>query len=297
MTITTDEDTGKKGFSLLVVLLTILAIAAILTPIALGAKTRAIHTASLLRSDQLNFLSDGVATILASQLVAGSGNADIAMNSTRYRCTTDGVTIDYALQRHDGLINLNLSSKELLATGFQSLGFGPETAQDIAETVIAFRTSDQGRGPASSLGVRGGLKKAPIESIAELYDILRLGHVELQALMRTFTVNSTSPWIAVDQAPAQLRNRILDAGDFDSLPGPNVSDYSGAISVSVNISDGVSSGRFEAIFDVGGRTGRKPVILASWRHDLPAASGVTVDEGRCRNRFGPAFESTIAAMR
>jgi len=294
-----EETTGQQGFSLLVVLLTILAIAAILTPLALSAKTRALFSATLLRSDQLDFLADGVATILASQYVADidQTGAGVRMNSTLYKCRTGGLTIAYTLQRHDGLINLNLAPEALLAVAFRSLGFRAQTAQAFAETVVAYRSSKDGIVSGSALEIKDGLKNASFESISELYDFEPFRTVPLRKLSRVFTVNSLSAGITLTNAPDDLRNRIATAEDLSAFVQQPGSSNAGAVGVSVSISDEKASGQFNGIFDAHGAAGRRPVILASWHYDVLDEPGTIVDEGDCRNRFGTAFEMTVAEMR
>jgi len=289
-----DPRRDSEGFSLLVVLLTIMAIAVILMPLTIRAKTQAVFDASLLRTDQLDFLAEGIATVLAARVMdrMNARGQALAMNSMPYRCSLGSLHIDYRLQDQSGLINVNLAPKPLLEAGFRSLGFSTDDAEITTNAVIAFRTPKR----RSTTGVRGleiigGLKHTAMETVSELYDIRTIRRVPFQQLSATFTVHTQSPRMTRQYVPHALEGAIADEGQFIQASAPRSQT---PFVVSVKVHDAVRAGQFNSVFVAS--VNAKPRILETWRYDIETEGAIQAIEEDCSVRFGSDFADAVLRM-
>ncbi|MCI5075344.1 hypothetical protein [Oricola sp.] len=284
-----DTRDAQGGYSLLMVLLLMLAVASVLAPVTARIKAKALHETALLRIDELNALAQGLSVLLADQTGNGgdAGQAHLLANSTRYRCRVGSVHVTFAFQNQSGLIDLNRASEALLAKGFQSLGLAPAMAERLAQLVSAYRSYKPDDGAPAGLEIANGLKNAPFESVAELFDMQALRDLPLAQINRTFTIHSGSSRIAPAHAPNALAVRLSDkdtTGVAPQSPGP--------LDVLVTVMSGRMTGRFHGVYRYY-NDGRLRLV-ETWRHDIGDEGSDPVDAGDCSARFGPEFVQLVA---
>ena len=256
------EEGGSSGFALAVVLFFVLAVAAFITPLVLGARTDFLVASNKLQQDRLVMVAEGVVTVLARTLAATPVDApgpELTLRSVPLRCEMRTLTVEVRLQDQYGLVDLNSAESGLLQAGFEALGFERETAERLAETAIAFRLPPEqdGERPDVDAGtIVGGLKKRPFEATEEVYDFQGLRGTPARAIAETFTIYNRRPTILGPQMPQRL-SRILPVAPSPTYPfvvEENTEDLTRTyrIDVSVTDSDGGAKGFAGAIVTAGG---------------------------------------------
>ncbi len=268
----------EAGFSLVTVLWILVAISAVLAPIAIKARTQALHTASVLQIDRLDLLSRGLANVLA---VRHMNDRQTIANSTETTCAAGGLVVRFTLQSHAGLVSLNHAPKPALTQAVAAMG--QDNAANLAEAIIANRSYRQGGGSQPTSVIRGGAKQAPFESVSELYEIEGLLAVPYPLLHSTFTAHSTSNTLSAPDLPAHLKRAAEASRDLQT----GSTSRADVLTVSVDIRRGTVRGQFNGIF--AGGPGR---VVESWRHS--EFSDRDVSEGEpCASYFGTAVADSL----
>lgn len=243
----------NAGFSLVTVLWILVAIAAVLTPLTIRARTQVLHTASLLQIDRLDLLARGMANVLAVRQAEGGTEP---ANSVMYACTAGSLEIRYLLQSHAALVSLNHAPKPALTAALAALGL--DSAVSAAEAIITNRSYRQASSEQRTLSIRGGPKQAPFESISELYEIENLKGVPYRLLHRTFTAHSTSNALSAPDLPAHLQRAVEANEDLQAGPATHFDQ----LTISVDIRRGSVRGQFNGVFIRGVNH-----VVESWRYD------------------------------
>lgn len=190
-------DCTEDGFALLAVLGFLLILSAVLIPFASSARIRALtagnHYDEVRIGNGLSAINALVAVNLAVEQSSGP-RARNGLSSTQFHCSLGRGIVDIKIQQHSGLIDLNVANVELLQLGLAAAGLDTGMALQVAQTIGQYRRLDGDRSAVVSPALIGseGLKYAPFEDVAELYDFPPLRSVPLNQLMQIFTVHSRS---------------------------------------------------------------------------------------------------------
>ena len=268
----------EAGFSLVTVLWILIAISAVLAPIAIKARTQALHTASVLQIDRLDLLARGLANVLAVRHMNGR---QTTANSTETTCAAGGLVIPFALQSHAGLVSLNHAPKPALTQAVAAME--QDNAASIAEAIIANRSYRQAGGGQPTPAIRGGAKQAPFESVSELYEIEGLLAVPYPLMHSTFTAHSSSNTLSAPNLPAHLKRAAEASRDLQTGSAAR-SDF---LTVSIDIRSGTMRGQFNGIF-----AGGPDRVVESWRHDEFSDHDVSVREP-CASYFGTGVADSL----
>ena len=247
---------GEEGFALLMVLLFLMAVTAIVAPLVLGARTDFVVASNRLQQDRLEALAEGLLTVIARNLAAPpleARNEGITVRSEPLRCLSGRYRIEARVQDQRGLIGINNAQPELLAAGFEALGFERGDIDDLVEALVAYRTpppgeedpppgdpppedpptgepppdADPGQPPqranprlrsmVDSERVNGGLKLKPLEAIEELYDFTGFRGRPVREIAEVFSVQNTVDTVVGARLSTRLA-RVLPAGGSPGYP-------------------------------------------------------------------------------
>jgi general secretion pathway protein K len=228
-------DTDRQaGFALVAVLWFLVLVAAFVAPFAVAARTDFLIASNRSKKVRLDTLAEGVSTLLSLRLMehgdAAAPLADILQDSSPVSCNLGAYTFDIRLQDQSGLIDLNAADRALLATGLRAIGVA--TADAVAEAVVNYRHSGAPV-PGADVGIEGGAKGGPFETVVELSDFEALKYVEPTKLHRVFTVHSGQGIVALARAPAELA-RLLKT--FRGTQEADAGGSSRALAVEVTVS-------------------------------------------------------------
>lgn len=222
-----EDDNGTGGFALVAVLAFMLIVSAIIVPFALAARTRLMIANNEIEQQRLTLLADGLANVVSAELMAGPPPSNLPVNAEPARCHIGHMAVMLSVQDHAGLIDLNASGADLLSLGLVSLGFSRQPAEDLAKSIIAFRSTPSAfrttPEPSTSSGP-SRYKHAPFESISELQEFAALASVPLHDLQSIFTVNLKRGAITPAMAPKVLQSLLRDREDAsnDRINGSSV---------------------------------------------------------------------------
>ena len=272
MKATKDLVGSEDGFSLIAVLWIVIAIAAIMTPITITAKTHSQHTASMHHVDRLNLMAGGIAVALRAKLGSAAGRIELfesLSSSSVHGCKSGKVEVAYSVVPHSGLVNLNLASEDILGIAFEALGTDKIQATDLARQVSAFRSHSVVEMQDNADAIAGGTKHARFESVSELYDIPGLRNVSYRNLQNTFTTNTGSGSPNPARSNDILKRALQKAR---GVSGRGVSETHGhevAVTVSVALRIGSFTGQSNAIYSASNIAGRFDQTKETWRYDEP----------------------------
>lgn len=216
-------DPRDGGFAVVVVLLFLMAVTALIAPLALAARTELLVAANRMQQDRLALVAEGAFTVLARDLAAPPiepRSPALTVRSEPLRCVTEALAFEVRVQDQAGLADLNMAPPGLLEAGFVALGFGRGEAAGLARAVVAYRLPAGGEGESPRVppgAVVAGLKQGAFEAIEELYDFDGLADVPAAALAEVFTIHNATPAI-VGPVMSRRLSQILPAAPTPRYP-------------------------------------------------------------------------------
>lgn len=215
MTEMVNKDSDRNGgFALFAVLSFMLIAAAVATPFLTGARTRALIARNVASELKDRMVVRGLISIAAMRFIERARVSGSSL-PRRVTCDFDEGSVDFVFQDHNGLIDLNVASAELLVLGFQALGRSEADAVLLAEAVVAFRAVSPDRAATRTVSVQGGDKHLQFESVYELEDFKDPGERGFRDAASIFTVYNGTGTIHADDAPVALKTLI------SALPSSN----------------------------------------------------------------------------
>ena len=204
---------GEQGFVLITVIGVLLILAVIASTLMLASRTENKVRASLVAQAELGSLADGMLHLAALRVAtrprAGDGASRIPVDGTPLYCRDGMAVVEVSISDTAGLIDLNLSSADVLEMLLAGVGVPAAEAMRLAAGVLDFRDSDDiaSKGGAEAqayrqAGLPHGPKNAPFETIDELDQVLGMTGTLFARLAPLVTVHSRSP--SIDQAVAPL---------------------------------------------------------------------------------------------
>lgn len=221
-----DTPQGREGFTLIGVLVFCMILIPVCASLAQASRDLASDVGRDLSDAKLEFLAGGIAEAVAASL---SGNSDLfdQLNGRGVICTLKETIFAMSIRDHDGKIDLNNASSELLIKGFEAAGLDNEKAKLLQQYVEASRSNGDVPRAIASLVKKISLKHAPFEHVDELQDVLAALDSPATDLDRFFTVNTGVANIEEETAAPDLRSRLAtlindgvvfrDNGGFDHL--------------------------------------------------------------------------------
>lgn len=160
--------------------------------------------------------STGVVSLIAMQLQQTANDGTLASNidlSGQFNCSyREIVDVQFSIHDHDGLIDLNAGSAELIQLGFLALGFPTSQAEFLSERVLDYRDRDKvtGKGQLESIFYTNAEsiylpKNSRIFSIFELDQLPIEQKFNFMSLSRVFTVKSGLDGIDSSKATSALQ--------------------------------------------------------------------------------------------
>ncbi|MCP3445159.1 general secretion pathway protein GspK [Bradyrhizobium sp. CCGUVB14] len=293
---------GQRGFIVVAALWLLAALAALALVSSAYMTQSAISLAALDAPVQLGMISSAGIEMTAYRLSAPAAVSRPTHGGFAFRLANASVTIEY--QAESARINLNMAPQSMISGLFSALGVDADTAGQLANRVVAWRSAPRHNGQDSedALYVAAGLnylpRHAPFSSVDELALVLGAPATLLQQARPYLTVYSGTAAINVlDAAPQvisalpEMSSTKLDAflNQRDSLPSTDPEFVLGALGgrvagASVAGSDAYRV-RMQIILPDGRKSISEGVIMLSgpgaktayrvftWRDEIDPATG------------------------
>ena len=225
-------DTADGGF-VLVVVLAFLALFAVIVLMLSGAIRYDVQArANLLHAARAEALADGLATLVAAQLVeqmAGVSAKPLRPSGNAYRCRLGNMLVEAVVIDATGLVDLNAAPVELLERLIAGVGAPQNKARALAAAIGDYRDADDVPRPFGAetsdylaAGLNHGPKNAPFETVEELDQVLGMNRNIFLALRDLVTVHSQSPMLDIGFAPPELVVALAGMGSNVAHSGEEV---------------------------------------------------------------------------
>lgn len=220
----------RAGFALLVVIWGIGLISMLVVSFMTSGRLRLQAAHNIAASVSAGYIADAVINLttlalLSRQNAAATKPPDAVDDSAPRFCIFDNAAVAVAIEDEGGKIDLNAAPVEALQLLLRGVGLAESAAQDVSQSIVAFRTSAEPGAsgePALLTPVKSdkpvSLKQGPFETVTELDQVGGVDPVLYRLLLRFVTVNSGSPGIDPRVAPPGL---------FAALAGFPVEDVRG----------------------------------------------------------------------
>jgi hypothetical protein len=216
----------REGFTLIGVLVFCMILIPVCASLAQASRDLAFGVGRDLDEAKLEFLGGGVAEAIAAKLSANRNLFD-QLNGRWLACSLRETAVAISVRDHDGKIDLNNASSELLIKGFEATGLDSDDARLLQRYVEASRSNVDVPRDISTLVAKVGLKHAPFEHVDELQDALAAIDEPAADLDRLFTVNTGVANVEERTAAPELRTKLAtltnkgvvfqDNGGFDHV--------------------------------------------------------------------------------
>lgn len=197
----------REGFTLIGVLVFCMILMPICASLARASRDLAYAVHRDVDDAKLEFLAGGIADAVAARLGSDRRLFD-QLNGRWLTCIISGKVAALSIRDHDGKIDLNNASSELLIVGFEAAGVEHEEARLLQAFVEASRSNGTTPREISDLTSKVGLKHAPFEHVDELRDALSALGSKAGGLDRFFTVDSGVANVEQSTAAPELRARL-----------------------------------------------------------------------------------------
>jgi hypothetical protein len=263
----------REGFTLASVLVLCIILIPVCASLAQASRNLAVVSSRDLTEAKLEFLAGGIADTLAWTLTSNRNLFD-QLNGRWATCTLGETLVAISIRDHDGTIDLNNASSELLIEGFRAAGLQDEMARLLQQYVEASRSNGQVPRAISALTAKVSLKRAPFEHVDELKDVLAALDSPAIELDPLFTVETGVAGVETATATPALRARLSGRTDRGVLLGDN-----GGFD------------HIDVVLYLRSRSGEKPVGLSkTYRKISSIGDVVTMRRKRLRAEWPPTDE-------
>ncbi|MBA8882024.1 hypothetical protein [Phyllobacterium myrsinacearum] len=288
---------SEAGFALPAVLGFLLILSAVLIPFASSARIRALTAGNQYDDTRLGLVLNAVNAMVAGRLAKdrrGDENSPAYATPTRYHCALGRGSVEVQFQEHSGLIDLNVASIELLQLGLGAAGAPSSTVRELAQTITQFRRLDGDRTAAvpPQMIASEGLKFAPFEDVAELYDFLPLRSIALSQLMRVFTVNSRSAVVTGSSLSPAIKSKLSTYPEAAKAIVATATQGADFVTVESILHDGAASHYEAGIYQIGA-SGTGAVRLIN---SLPSDTAALPEVGAVTNGCSQILDSKATAL-
>lgn len=198
---------GREGYSLVAVLVFCLILMPVIATFSQSARTTARTTHNSLARNRLEFLAAGLADAIAFK-AAADRKFYRKITEKSLHCRYNGLTIVFAIEDHDGKIDINNAGGILLRAGFRAGGASKGNAEILQQYAEAYRSGQELPANLSDARSLPSLKGAAFERVEEIYDAveaLKLPPVDLTSI---FTVYRKAANVELDTASASLQKEL-----------------------------------------------------------------------------------------
>lgn len=279
--------TADAGFSLVLVLLVIGALAAAAVMFVQGVRALARQAASQVTSVRLELDADAGVQMAVLDIVGAARDRQWSRrfppDAKLVRCgMTEGVVLSVRVQDEAGKVDLNVASEKLLLALVKGLGL--PRAEALTDSLLDYRDSDRMRRPSGAeeaeylaAGRKLGPRNGPFQALDELGQVLGMTEEALGRLRPHVTLHSGQEGLdplSADPALVAVLARgasgldvSATTGDLREAPLPREMRgtsmrRSFTIQAQARASDGATFVR-EAVIELTAPRGR-PYILRSW---------------------------------
>jgi general secretion pathway protein K len=250
----------EQGFALLIVLWSLVLIALLITQILASGRTAASVAANMRASAEARARADGAIYETIYHLLSNGGD-HWAADGGVHRMQGNGVAIAVRAESLAGRINPNLASTALLAGLMQACGTSPAQAQQLAQSIIEWRSPPTSPKDADALlaayrraGLPFGPPGRPFSDLGELAYVIGMQPALLAKAMPVMSLYQSG-----DPDPAQSGALVREALALSGQTGTVGNSYNGTFPV-VTI---------EAEVDAAGATVRREAIVSLDGADAP----------------------------
>lgn len=246
---TTFRFRDDHGFALFAVLSFLLLAASVVTPLVMNARTSALIARNVADDVKMRLLADGLIDLAKAEITAKAGLPDFSIPQV-VQCAFGSSRISYEFQNHAGLIDLNAASADLLRVGFLASGHSADIAEKLAQTVLRFRSVEQGADQFSPVQVAGGLKFGLFESVDELNDFQATDMDLTPDYHRTFTTRTATGTVLKSAMPSATELVLKNMPEQDAYFVVSGSPPIVALSLSISVSR-QGKATHQALMDTG----------------------------------------------
>lgn len=288
----------EHGFALFAVLSFLLLATAIAAPLVTNARSSALIARNVAADLKDRALADSLFLLAGAEISSRSQQPDFELPRS-VKCTAEQTSIQVDILNHAGFIDLNAASADLLHVGFLAAGFEATTAEELAQTVVQYRSVEQTPGTARTVTVRGGLKHRLFESVDELHDFQTDDKDLSPDYRRIFTTHTATGTIlnsALPQSVETVLKTLLPESAYFVVSGspPLV-----ALTISVSVSR-PGKRLLIASIELGPNAAEGLQRLSPLRIDMDANQMAPRDTSSsvsaCEALFSPAAQELIRAL-
>lgn len=245
----------RAGFALLAVIWGTGLIATMVVAFMTNGRLRLQTAQNVARATQAAYVADsavGLATIelLAKRNVVSPTGLEPVFDGAPKFCVLDRAAVSLAIEDESGKIDINGAGPEMLIPALVGLGLDATKAKDVADAIIAYRTTPNG--PFGQILSSGGSnrpfepKQAVFESTLELDQVRGVDPALFRALLPFVTVYSRSAGVDARASPPGL---------FAALAGFPVDDVRALVAAPYPNQLNRNDARFPANFNQQGDHG------------------------------------------
>lgn len=225
---------GKAGFALLAVIWGTGVISLLVVSFMSTGRLRLQTASNIAGATQASYIAEGVInqaamTLLGERdLVAQQAETTVRDGRPEY-CVLAGAAIAFSIEDESGKVDLNAAPQPLLQAMLMGLGLDKKTADNVANSIIAFRTTP-GDDVAQMWAKQEvsekpfGPKKAPFETIMELDQVSGIDAALFRSMLPFVTVQSRTPGVDPLAAPPGLF-AALAGFKFDEVQALTAAPY------------------------------------------------------------------------
>ena len=189
--------TRHRGVALVAVLwiVGLLALLAVTTLSVMRARTR--DTAALLESIRAASLRDATVLEVAQRMTGPNPQDRLPVNGTPIALQVLDAEVTVSLQIEGGRVDLNHADDALLSALLIANGLSQDTAADFLAKLRDWQDADEipRRGGAETTdyhaaGLSYGPRNGPLETVDEIFQLLKVDHAALECLLPALTIYS-----------------------------------------------------------------------------------------------------------
>jgi general secretion pathway protein K len=223
----------RRGFALVMVIWGVAIIALLVVSYQSTARLRLQTAFNIAGATRAELVADAAANeaILSILSERAAGGERPVYGGAPVYCAIDGAAVAIAVEDEGGKVDLNAASPNLLQALLQGFAVQPRDAEQIAKSIVAFRTPIDPR-TASAIEPGGagdkpfGLKRAPYQTVLELDQTPGISPEFFRLLLPFVTVHSRAPGVDPRVAPPALFAALTGASPeevigYVATPFPN----------------------------------------------------------------------------
>lgn len=203
----------RAGFALLAVVWGTGLIAILVVAFMTNGRLRLQTAQNIAGAAQAGFIAESAINLATLTLLSKrdavptlSGETEVYDGAPRF-CVLERAAVALAVEDEGGKIDINAATPELIALALVGLGLDEGAAQQVAKSIVAFRSAPTGIGqiraaPSSDKPIEP--KEGLFETVLELDQVAGIGPAMFRDLTPFVTVNSKSPGVDARAAPPGL---------------------------------------------------------------------------------------------